>query len=125
VARGVELSLAAQDAELVVLRVGEHHPAGAVRVAEVLQLPRPEVEQPGQLDVAVLGARTQVEVDPVLDRLVLGNLDEQQVMAAVARGDAALHVPGLVRVVGILDVVEHLRPPGGQCVGVAAVDRGV
>ena len=75
--------------------------------------------------VAGAGAGSQVEVEPVLDRLVLRHLDEEQRVAAVGALDPALLVTGLVGVVRLVDVLQHLLPPLGELVGVAAVDRGV
>ena len=54
---GLPLLLAAQDAELVALGIGQHHPAGAVRVTQVVDLGGAEAEEPGELLVAGAGAR--------------------------------------------------------------------
>src|SRR5690606_22926543 len=122
-----ELAVAPEHAELVALRVGPRHPAGAraVLAAAVGEHGGAGADQP--VDLLLLGAvrGAQVEVQAVLDRLGLGHLDEQHVVAAVAGEDHALLVARLVRVVRHVDVVQQLPPPLRQLVGVAAVDARV
>src|SRR5690606_41482982 len=95
-----ELAVAPEHAELVALRVGHRHPAGAraVLAAAVGEHGGADTDQP--VDLLLLGAvrGAQVEVQAVLDRLGLGHLDEQHVVAAVASEDHALLVARLVRV---------------------------
>ncbi len=66
------LDRAAEHAELVALRVGQHHPAD-VRALTDIRPGRAERLQPSHLGrlVAVIGA--QVQVEPVLDHLVVGH----------------------------------------------------
>lgn len=60
---------AALDAKLVALRVGEHHPAGTVRLAVVRHSRGTEIDQPLYFLVAGPVGRLQIQVQPVLDRL--------------------------------------------------------
>lgn len=64
------LGLAAQDAELIALGVGEHHPARTVGAAQVIHGAGAEAQQPGELLVASAGGGDEVKVQPVLDLLV-------------------------------------------------------
>ena len=85
--------------------------------------PRPSSRSSSASRLAVGG--TQVQVQPVLDLLGVRHLDEQQPGRAVGREDHALLVTGLVGVVGILGVAEHLRPPDRLRVRVVGVDGEV
>jgi hypothetical protein len=65
----------------------------------------------------------KVRVHPVLHRLAVRDGDEKQELAPIPRHDQALLVPSLVRIVGILDEVQHLGPEGRLCVGIPGVER--
>ncbi len=73
-------------------------------------------QRENSLDLLLAGAvrGLQVQVDPVLPLLAVANGNEQQHLTAVARGDQAFLVAGLVRVAGILNEVQHLRPEQGS-----------
>jgi hypothetical protein len=62
---------ARQDAELVALRVGKHNPALLAGLADV-GMPGTEAEQAADLVVLLPVDRVDVEVDPVLSGLALG-----------------------------------------------------
>jgi len=64
--RGCTLAVAAFDAELVALRVGEHHPPSAVGAAQVIDHPGAEAKDPVDLLVASSLERHQVEVHSIL-----------------------------------------------------------
>ena len=81
----MQLGAAAEDAELVAFGIGQHDPAGAVGFSEVGDFGGTEVQQSLQLLVAGAGDRPQVEVQPVLDLLGLGYLDEQDPVPALPR----------------------------------------
>ncbi len=66
------------DAELVALRVGQCHPAGAVGFAVVAEERGAERDRPLHLLVPAHVGRLQVQVHAVLDRLVLRDGNEQQ-----------------------------------------------
>ena len=85
----------------------------------------PELEQSRELVVAAPLGGTQIQVHPVLDLLGVRHLDEQQPGRPVGREDHALLVAGLVGVVGVLGVAEHLRPPDGLRIRVPGVDGDV
>jgi hypothetical protein len=57
--------------------------------------------------------------------LLVGDRDEQQELAPVARGDQAFLVLRLVRVIGIFDEVQHLRPEERLRVGVDRIEGRV
>src|SRR5690606_41245337 len=77
-----DLRVADLHAELVALRIGEHHETAAALPPEVGDLRRAEPDQPLHLGVAASLPRPQVEVDPVLHRLALRHLEEEQLGAA-------------------------------------------
>src|SRR3546814_3059875 len=89
-----DLLLGAQDAELVALRIGQHHPprTGTVLSALVVDLGRAERQDSLDLLVAGDGSWPQVEVEPVLHRLGIGHLDEQDPVLTVRTLDHALLV---------------------------------
>src|SRR3954454_9067324 len=95
-AGSIALGLGPEDAELVPLGIGEDRPtgAGAPLVAQVLYLGRSVLEQSRHLLVAGAVARHQVEVDPVLALLGVGDLDEQHPVAGPRVPDHALLVAG-------------------------------
>lgn len=65
-----------QDAELVAFGVGQHRPSHIVTLAD-LRRPSPQTYQTIHRGRLVRGA--QIEMKPVLCRLVIGDLDEQEV----------------------------------------------
>src|SRR6059058_2634369 len=104
----------AEHAELVALRIGEHHP-GRVRRLPDVDPDRPERLQPLHLPVTVVGG--EIDVEAVLDRLRLGHRHEDQcrVGVVVLRHDD---------LVGLLEhdlPVEHLGPPLGEPFRLATV----
>ncbi len=121
--RGRPLCVAAQDAQLVPLGVGEHDPAGPVRLALVVDHGGTQREH--ALDLLVAGAvgGNEVEMDAVLDLLVVGHVDEQQSNRPVGREDHVLLVARQIRVVGVLGETEQLAPPDRLLVGVARIER--
>ncbi|GLZ33215.1 hypothetical protein Lesp02_54030 [Lentzea sp. NBRC 105346] len=88
----------------------------------VLEHRRPARDEPLDLLIARHVRRLQADVQPVLDRLLLGHLDEQ-VLDAVRQEDEALGVAGVV--VRVHGQAEHLAPPLGLLVGVRAVNGDV
>src|SRR5450631_3717275 len=102
-----------QHAELVVLRVGHHHP-GHVALADV-NGPRTEGDEPRDLGVLIVGG--QIQVDPVLHRFSLRNLLEEHVWTHTTRFDPVLAVFRTVQFES-----ERLAPEGGDQEGVAAID---
>jgi len=65
---GHKRDLRAYYAELIVLRVGEHVPRLLAGLADV-GLSGPEGEQPRNLGAAIFRAGSEIEMEPVLDRL--------------------------------------------------------
>src|SRR4029079_17429294 len=117
-AGGFQFGVAAEDAELVALGVGQDDPAAAVGLAQVDDLGGAMLEEAGQLLVACTRPGAQVAVDAVLHLLDVGYLDEEHAMLAVRREDHAFLVAGQVGVLGVLGVPEDAAPPDGEGVGV-------
>jgi hypothetical protein len=65
--------------------------------------------------------RAQIQVHPVLYLLDIGHRDEEQELTAVTRGDQTFRMSGLVRIIGIFDEVQNLRPKDRLCVRVRGV----
>ena len=113
---------AALDAQLVPLRVGERGPPGPVGSSPILHPRGAQPEESVDLVVArVVGL--QVEVDAVLGLLRFRDGLEEQVRKPVAEEHDRLGIAGVVVVVQ--RTVEHVRPEGGDRVGVVAVERDV
>ena len=68
--------VAANNAELVTFRVGENHPTSAIGVAPIGYLPRAESNDTRDFVVPETIGRCEIEMDPVLDRLAVGDLDD-------------------------------------------------
>ena len=107
-----------QHAELVAFRVGEHHPAGVLRGCPMSTCRAPM--STSRSTSAGLVVRRQVEVQPVLARLRLGDRHEHDAgMGAVGAGPIATRS-------GVLErdpEAEHLGPPAGQPRRVVASPR--
>src|SRR3954467_15068747 len=71
-----------EHAELVALRIRQHHPL--LVTLPYARVPRPQGEESGDLGLLVVGA--EVEVQPVLQGLLLGHRCEQQPRKAVGGG---------------------------------------
>jgi hypothetical protein len=88
-----------EHAELVPRRIGEDHPGRAAVVALAdLDVAGSESEEPLDLGLLVIGA--EVEVEPVLHRLLLGHLEEEDVggdaVLGAARRRLEHHLVGLI-----------------------------
>jgi len=94
------LGVAAQDAELVALRVGQDDPARTVGAATIGYAPGTETSDAHDLLVSRSARRQQVEMKTVLDRLRLRNFDEQQAMTSGRVNDHTFVIARFVRVVG-------------------------
>jgi hypothetical protein len=68
------VSRPALDAELVPFRIRHDNPASGFRTAAVVHNACAEVEQPDHLSCLVRIDRQQVQVHPVLDRLLSGTV---------------------------------------------------
>src|SRR5690606_4254655 len=115
-----DLRVADLHAELVALSIGEHHETAAALPPEVGDLRRAEPDQPLHLGVAASLPRPQVEVDPVLHRLALRHLEEEQLGAAAGDHDQRLVTSG--GVVGVDAPVQDPGPEGRERVRVGAVE---
>ena len=104
---------------------GRERGPATIGLAQVLVHRGAVREESLHLLVARAVARSEVEVEPVLDRLSLGHLDEEQPLPPVRAEDHALLVAWQVGVLLVLRPTEHLRPPHRLGVGVARVDRRV
>jgi hypothetical protein len=116
--------VAANDAEVVARRVGQHHPPSAVGLAAVRDWVRAEINNALDLVIPAPVGRNEIEVDSARNVLEIIDLDEQQPMALRGIDDDALVVAGFVRIVEEIGVSEHLFPPLRERVGVGAVERG-
>src|SRR6185369_8615064 len=92
-----------EDAELVALRVGEHHP----RLLALAYVDMPGAQTGHTVDLGLLIVGTEVEVDAVLDDVVVGHGEKQPIWFGAGRG-LEPHVAVLVDVV--LPALD-LRPP--------------
>src|SRR5215213_8111867 len=104
----IAFSLAAKDAELVSLGIGQDEPAAAVLLAKVVQRLRTQGYDAFDLIIAGTVGRFEIEMDAVLHLLALGYLDEQQPRLGVRPDDHALLVPGLVRISRDVVIAQHL-----------------
>ena len=109
-------------AELVALGVGQHRPPAAVGPAAAVDQRGAQADQPVHLSVAERVGH-EVEVEPVLHRLGLGDGEEEQAGLATVGVDD--HGFGVVGVLGVIDEPEHIGPEVGQEVGRPAVDGEV
>ena len=105
-------------------------PSGSASTAHPLPSGRPaavdqrgaQADQPVHLSVAERVGH-EVEVEPVLHRLGLGDGEEEQAGLATVGVDD--HGFGVVGVLGVIDEPEHIGPEVGQEVGRPAVDGEV
>ena len=112
----------ALDAELVALRVGHGDPPGSLAVPVVLHDPGAQRHRLGHRLVARHVDGLDVEVDPVLGDLALGDRDEQQ--AGAVEGERRRHHD--FGVVVVVDVPSgQLRPEPRQRARVVAVEGDV
>jgi len=111
---------AAQQAELVALRVGRHVEALVAGLADIRR-GGPQREQPCQLGVLVAVGGTDVDVQPHLARCRLGHRreDDRRRRAAEAGRGADLHAAVLLPAEDL--VPEDLGPEGRQGLRVPAV----
>lgn len=117
------LGVAGLDTELVALGVAQHHEApDAVGRPVVGEDRGAQLQQPLHLLIPG-GVGTQVEVDPVLDRLAFRHLDEQQPRQRRRRFDEYLFV---ARFIDVRDrPAGDLTPERAQLIGVGTVDGDV
>jgi hypothetical protein len=97
-------TVASHNAKLVALRIGQDHPTGAIRIATISYLASAKRDYANDLFVSATIGRSKIEMDPILERLSVGDLDEQQGMTRCRFKDRALLVArfvGVARHVGI------------------------
>ena len=122
----LHLSGAAQDAELVALGIGQHDPAACRRAAAGRRPRWPRDRAAGRArSSGSPSAGRRSRCSRFLPCFSSGTSMNSSRVSAVGREDHALFVTGLVGVVGILGVAEHLRPPDRLGVRVVGVDRQV
>lgn len=103
------LCIAAQDAaELVAFWVCQDHPARAVGATKVGELAGAETEYAFDLSISCCVGGRKVQVKAMLDRLGMGDLDEQQAMPRLRVEDHAFLMTGFVGVAGRIGVADHV-----------------
>src|SRR4051794_16961725 len=116
------LGVAAEHAELVAFRIGEDDPARAVGTSAIGDLRCPEATNTFDLLVAPPVSGREVQVQAVLHRLDVRDLDEQKSVPGPRVDDHALLVAWLVRVARPVGVGQDALPPLPQGEGVSAGD---
>src|SRR5205807_5764355 len=111
------LAGAADDAELVALRIRQHVPAEAALDDLVADPDRPQRRQPVALGVDIDGV--EVDVHAVLAGLRFGHPLQDQLGGPILLGRQQAQVRRLVR---LAPVADRRRPEMGQPLGVAAVE---
>src|SRR6185312_4570738 len=103
-----------EHAELIALRVGQHHP-GRIALPHV-NAARTHRNQPIHLDRLIVGYKIQVQT--ILDRLRLGHVPEIQ------RGARATRITNLYRDVAVIHnlPVQRLGPPASERRKIVTVD---
>lgn len=118
-------SESAQHAELIALGVGEDNPTPVGPLAQVGNHARAESDYSLDLLVPMAVGRAQAHVHPVLDRLGLRDLEEQQ-PSTIRALEPALIVSRLLVVIRIEhEVFKDLRPPHRLGIRVIGVDAEV
>src|SRR5687767_10169782 len=109
------------DAELVAFGVRHHDPTPGVGAATIVDDAGAQFEEAGDLVFLARSVRQQVQVHPILDRLLLGDGDEHQPrQASIARAHHPVIVSRLLH--QLLRMSGHRLPEPSDGAGIPAVD---